>query len=46
MLKEAKAVVTQYHKYLLEHSLIKSVFDQTPLLSPPVTAQGNSSDSH
>src|SRR5512136_1552341 len=34
-LKEAKAVVTQYHKYLLEHSLIKSVFDETPLLSPP-----------
>ena len=44
-LKEAKAVVTQYHKYLLEHSLIKSVFDETPLLSPPVTAQSHSSDS-
>lgn len=42
-LKEAKAVVTQYHKYLLEHSLIKSVFEETPLLSPPVTAQSNSS---
>jgi hypothetical protein len=26
-LKEAKAVVTQYHKYLSENSLIKSVFD-------------------
>ena len=24
-LKEAKAVVTQYHKYLAEHSLIKTV---------------------
>jgi hypothetical protein len=44
-LKEAKAVVTQYHKYLLEHSLIKSVFDETPLLSPPKTAQSHSSDS-
>jgi hypothetical protein len=44
-LKEAKAVVTQYHKYLLEHSLIKSVIDETPLLSPPVTAQSHSSDS-
>jgi hypothetical protein len=43
-LKEAKAVVTQYHKYLLEHSLIKSVFDETPLLSPPVPAQSHSSD--
>ena len=40
-----KAVVTQYHRYLLEHSLIKSVFDETPLLSPPVTAQSHSSDS-
>jgi hypothetical protein len=44
-LKEAKAVVTQYHKYLLEHSLIKSIFDETPLLSPPKTAQSQSSDS-
>ena len=26
-LKEAKAVVTQYHKYLSENSLIRSVFD-------------------
>lgn len=44
-LNEAKAVVTQYHKYLLEHSLIKSIFDETPLLSPPKTAQSQSSDS-
>src|SRR5512135_2091945 len=44
-LREAKAVVTQYHKYLLEHSLIKSIFDETPLLSPPKTAQSHSSDS-
>ena len=41
-LKEAKAVVTQYHKYLSEHSLIKSVFNETALLSPPMTAQGPS----
>ena len=26
-LKEAKAVVAQYHKYLSEHSLIKTVFE-------------------
>jgi hypothetical protein len=41
-----KAVVTQYHKYLSEHSLIKAVFNETALLSPPMTAQGNPSDSH
>ena len=28
-LKEAKAVVTQYHKYLSEHSLIKTVPEET-----------------
>jgi hypothetical protein len=28
-LKEAKAVVTQYHKYLSENSLIKIVVDET-----------------
>jgi len=32
-LREAKAVVSQYHKYLSEHSLIKTVFEDT--LSPP-----------
>ena len=32
-LKEAKAVVTQYHKYLSEHSLIKSAFDETVVVS-------------
>ena len=32
-LKEAKAVVTQYHKYLAENSLIKSVSD--PEILPP-----------
>ena len=44
-LREAKAVVTQYHKYLSEHSLIKSAVDETALLSPPMTAQGHRSDS-
>ena len=39
-LKETKAVVTQYHKYLSEHSLIKSAFDETALLSPPNTGVG------
>ena len=34
-LKEAKAVVTQYHKFLSEHSLIKTVFDE-PLSLPPL----------
>ena len=32
-LKEAKAVVTQYHKYLTENSLIRSVSD--PEILPP-----------
>ena len=44
-LKEAKAVATQYHKYLSEHSLIKSVVDETALLSPPIPARGHRSDS-
>jgi hypothetical protein len=35
-LKEAKAVVTQYHKYLSENALIKSIFDDdTVTLLPP-----------
>ena len=38
-LNEAKAVVSQYHKYLLEHSLIKSVFDETVSLPPPKKIQ-------
>jgi hypothetical protein len=45
-LREAKAVATQYLKYLSEHSLIKSVVDETALLAPPMTAQGNPSDTH
>ena len=32
-LREAKTVVTQYHKYLKENSLIKSIFD--PDILPP-----------
>jgi hypothetical protein len=42
-LKEAKAVVTQYHKYLSENSLIKSIFDETASLPPPKKALANSS---
>jgi hypothetical protein len=34
-LKEAKAVVTQYHKYLSENSLIRSIFDDPVALPPP-----------
>jgi hypothetical protein len=44
-LREAKAVITQYHKYLLDNRLIKTVFDETASLPPPVTTQDNSSDS-
>ena len=44
-LREAKAVVAQYHKYLSEHSLIKSVIDVPASLPPPKTAQGDPSDS-
>jgi hypothetical protein len=43
-LREAKSVVTQYHKYLSDNSLIKTVFDETASLPPPVTTQGNPSD--
>ena len=38
-LKEAKAVVTQYHNYLSENSLIKSVIDDTASAPPPMTAR-------
>ena len=37
-LKEAKAVVAQYHKYLSEHSLIKTVFEDTLSLPSPKRA--------
>src|SRR5215470_18620044 len=44
-LSEAKAVVTQYHKYLSDNSLIKTVFDETPSLLPPgTTTHDNPSD--
>ena len=40
-LKEAKAVVTQYHKYLSENSLIKIVVDETvPLQSDGMSGIG------
>jgi hypothetical protein len=39
-LKEAKAVVTQYHKYLKENSLVKSVFE--PEILPPEPQDGRS----
>ena len=38
-LREAKAVVTQYHKYLSENSLIKTVFDEAMSLPPPRETQ-------
>ena len=34
-LREAKAVATNYHKYLSQHSLIKSVFDDEVVALPP-----------
>ena len=45
-LREAKAVVTQYHKYLSDHSLIKTVSDETASLPlpPPMATQDNLSD--
>ncbi|MGB7715618.1 MAG: hypothetical protein WBL81_11765 [Pseudolabrys sp.] len=39
-LKEAKTVVTQYHKYLKENSLVKSVFE--PEILPPEPQDGRS----
>ena len=40
-LKEAKAVVTQYHTYLKDNSLIKSIFE--PDILPPESADKGSS---
>jgi hypothetical protein len=34
-LKEAKAVISQYHRYLAENSLIKSVVEETAFFLPP-----------
>ena len=42
-LREAKGVVTQYHKFLSEHSLIKTAFDETLSLPPPKKAQTSQS---
>jgi hypothetical protein len=39
---EAKAVVTQYHKYLKENALVKSVFE--PDILPPESQGGGSSN--
>lgn len=41
-LKEAKAVIAQYHKYLSENSLINSIIDVPVSLSSPKKIQGNS----
>ena len=41
-LKEAKAVVTQYHQYLRENSLVKSIFDADIL--PPESQDKPSSN--
>ena len=38
-LSEAKAVITQYHKYLSDNLLIKSVPDLSPSWSPSTTAE-------
>src|SRR5215813_7771437 len=38
-LNEAKAVVTQYHKYLTQNSLIKSIVDEAVSLPPPKKMQ-------
>jgi hypothetical protein len=45
-LKEAKAVVTQYHKYLAENSLIKTVFDENTILPPPKRVQSKPTEAH
>jgi hypothetical protein len=42
-LSEAKTVVTQYHKYLSENSLIKSIPELFALSSLPMTAEGSAS---
>jgi hypothetical protein len=44
-LREAKAVVAQYHKYLSEHSLIKNLSLVEATMGASSTAQGNPSDS-
>jgi hypothetical protein len=41
-LREAKAVVTQYHQYLKENSLIKSMFE--PDILPPAESKRQNKD--
>ena len=43
-LKEAKIVISQYHKYLSDNSLIKSVFDSPLLPSPSSMVKIKASD--
>src|SRR6478736_4255983 len=42
-LREAKSVVTQYHKYLSDNSLVKSVFEEPLSLPAPKKGQGSQS---
>ena len=42
-LREAKAVITQYHKYLSDNSLIKTIPDAIPPLAPTVMTEDNPS---
>ena len=43
-LKEAKAVITQYHRYLSENSLVKSLSDSSKSSPPLITAQDSATD--
>jgi hypothetical protein len=43
--KEAKAVVTQYHRYLADHALVKSVLDHSPLASETENAHSAAGES-
>jgi hypothetical protein len=38
-LREAKVVISRYHEYLSENSLIESVFDEALSLPPPKKLQ-------
>lgn len=40
-LNEAKGVVSQYHRYLSEHSLIKPAIEEPTSLPPPMRVQNN-----
>jgi hypothetical protein len=43
-LREAKTVVTQYHAYLTERSLIKTIVDEPTSLAPVINGHGDSSE--